>query len=69
MRKLQITEIKALVPARDFERSKQCYQDIGFTLASEGGGGAHFHHGHASFLLQDSCADRIRWGISPHGAG
>ena len=50
---LCITEIKAFVPARDFELSKQFYKDIGFTMASEGGGVAYFHFGDASFLLQD----------------
>ena len=50
---LKVTEIKAFVPARDFERSKQFYQDLGFTMASEGGGVAYFHFEHASFLLQD----------------
>ena len=51
-----VTEIKAFVPAADFARSRQFYQDLGFTLASEGGGVAYFHCGHASFLLQDFCA-------------
>ena len=50
---LRVTEIKAFVPARDFELSKQFYTDIGFTMASGGGGVAYFHFGGASFLLQD----------------
>jgi hypothetical protein len=54
---LRITEIKAFVPAKNFELSKKFYQDIGFTLASDGGGIAYFHVGNASFLLQDFCAD------------
>jgi uncharacterized glyoxalase superfamily protein PhnB len=54
---LRVTEIKAFVPAKDFELSKKFYQDIGFTLASDGGGIAYFHVGNASFLLQDFCAD------------
>jgi uncharacterized glyoxalase superfamily protein PhnB len=53
----RVTEIKAFVPAKDFERSKAFYRDIGFTMASEGGGIAYFHVGNASFLLQDFCAD------------
>jgi len=53
MRKLGITEIKAFVPAKDFELSKKFYKEIGFTMASEGGGVAYFHRGSASFLLQD----------------
>ena len=57
MPNLRVTEVKAFVPARDFELSKQFYRDIGFTMASEGGGVAYFHHGHASFLLQDFCVE------------
>lgn len=56
MSKLHVTEIKAFVPASDFERSKQFYRDLGFKMASDGGGVAYFHFGHASFLLQDFCA-------------
>ena len=57
MPNLQVTEIKAFVPAKDFEISKRFYKDIGFTMASDGDGVAYFHHGHASFLLQDFCVD------------
>jgi uncharacterized glyoxalase superfamily protein PhnB len=32
---LRVKEIKAFVPARDFELSKQFYKDIGFTMASD----------------------------------
>ena len=57
MPNLRVVEVKAFVPARDFELSKRFYQDLGFTMASEGGGVAYFHHDHASFLLQDFCVD------------
>lgn len=57
MANLKVTEIKAFVPAKDFEISKQFYQDMGFIMASEGGGVAYFHYEHASFLLQDFCAE------------
>ena len=57
MSDLRVIEVKAFVPANDFEFSKQFYQDIGFTMASEGGGVAYFHHGHSSFLLQDFCVE------------
>jgi uncharacterized glyoxalase superfamily protein PhnB len=57
MANLKVTEIKAFVPAKDFAISKQFYQEIGFTMASEGGGVAYFHYEHASFLLQDFCAE------------
>ena len=50
---LRVTEIKAFVPAKDFEKSRQFYQDIGFTMASNTDGIAYFHFDHASFLLQD----------------
>ena len=50
MPNLTVTEIKAFVPARDFSLSRQFYQDLGFTLASDGDGVAYFHFG-ASLLL------------------
>lgn len=53
MPNLKVVEIKAFVPARDFELSKRFYRELGFTLASDGDGVAYFHHGEASFLLQD----------------
>lgn len=57
MPNLRVTEVKAFVPASDFALSKRFYQDLGFTMASEGGGVAYFHRDHASFLLQDFCFD------------
>lgn len=55
MSNLTVTEIKAFVPSKNFELSKQFYTDLGFTMASEGGGIAYFHLGHVSFLLRDFC--------------
>jgi Glyoxalase/Bleomycin resistance protein/Dioxygenase superfamily len=52
---LSVTEIKAFVPSSDFELSKRFYSDVGFTMASEGGGVAYFSCDGASFLLQDFC--------------
>lgn len=63
---LRVTEVKAFVPAKNFERSKSYYRDIGFTLASEGGGVAYFHAGNASFLLQDFCADGLAENFMMH---
>ena len=57
MSDLHVIEVKAFLPAKDFELSKQFYKDIGFTMASDGGGVAYFHHGHSSFLLQDCCVE------------
>ncbi len=53
MGNLTTVEIKAFVPARDFETSKRFYQDLGFTMASSSDATAYFHHGSSSFLLQN----------------
>lgn len=66
MSSLRVTEIKAFVPAKDFELSKQFYLDLGFTLASEGGGVAYFHFGHVSFLLQDFCTESLAENFMMH---
>jgi len=50
---LNTLEIKAFIPAKNFELSKNFYSDLGFTMASEGGGVAYFHKDNCSFLLQD----------------
>jgi len=50
---LNTVEIKAFIPSKDFELSKAFYTDLGFTMASEGGGVAYFRFGNSSFLLQD----------------
>ncbi|MCG2592750.1 VOC family protein [Ramlibacter sp. XY19] len=50
---LATVEIKAFVPARDFARSMEFYQALGFTRASVFEGIAYFHCGASSFLLQD----------------
>ena len=34
MANLRVVELKAFVPARDFELSKRFYRDIGFTMAA-----------------------------------
>lgn len=46
-------EIKAFVPAKDFETSKAFYRDLGFTCAWSSDDLAYFHHGNTSFLLQN----------------
>jgi len=54
---LRVTESKAFVPAKHFGLSKQFYQEVGFALASEGGGVAYFRCGSASFpwRMRDFC--------------
>jgi catechol 2,3-dioxygenase-like lactoylglutathione lyase family enzyme len=53
MANLRITEIKAFIPAKNFELSKQFYKELGFTMASDTDGIAYFHFDQVSFLLQD----------------
>ena len=48
-----MVEIKAFVPAKDFELSKKFYTDLGFELKWSGDDLAYFACGNASFLLQD----------------
>lgn len=66
MSNLQVTEIKAFVPAKNYALSKRFYKDMGFTMASEGGGVAYFHFEHVSFLLQDFCADNLAENFMMH---
>ena len=66
MPNLRITEIKAFVPAKDFEISKLFYKDLGFTMASEGGGVAYFPFEHVSFLLQDFCVAALAENFMMH---
>jgi predicted lactoylglutathione lyase len=53
MDELESVEIKAFVPAKDYELSKSFYKDLGFTMGSDEEGVAYFFHGNCSFLLQN----------------
>jgi transcriptional regulator CtsR len=61
-----VTEIKAFVPSKDFQVSMQFYKDLGFTLASEGGGVAYFRLGNVSFLLQDYFVESLAENLMMH---
>ena len=50
---LSTIELKAFVPARDFELSKRFYQDLGFTMPWSDKDLAYMHCGNTSFLLQN----------------
>jgi catechol 2,3-dioxygenase-like lactoylglutathione lyase family enzyme len=63
---LKTIELKAFIPAKDFALSKQFYQDIGFTLASDEDGIAYFHHGNVSFLLQDFYVKELAENLMMH---
>jgi catechol 2,3-dioxygenase-like lactoylglutathione lyase family enzyme len=49
---LAAVEIKAFVPSRDFERSKQFYLALGFEIPWSSEDLAYVRYGEASFLLQ-----------------
>jgi hypothetical protein len=66
MANLNTVEIKAFVPAKDFELSKQFYSDFGFTKASDSDGIAYFHHGNCSFLLQDFYKKELAENLTLH---
>ncbi|MDH5377472.1 MAG: VOC family protein [Gammaproteobacteria bacterium] len=53
METLESVEIKAFIPAKDYEKSKRFYQQLGFSMESDEQGIAYFRHGDCSFLLQD----------------
>lgn len=49
---LATIEIKAFVPARDFDLSRRFYQDLGFALVWASDDLAYFQAGATAFLLQ-----------------
>lgn len=52
MGNMATVEIKAFVPSRDFEKSKQFYTDLGFSIPWSSDELAYLHAGNTSFLLQ-----------------
>jgi catechol 2,3-dioxygenase-like lactoylglutathione lyase family enzyme len=50
---MTVIEVKAFVPAKDFNLSKRFYLDLGFNLGWSSDDLAYFHHGSSSFLLQN----------------
>lgn len=66
MSNLKTVEIKAFVPAKDYELSKRFYRELSFTMASDGGGVAYFHHGATSFLLCDFYVEAFAENLSMH---
>lgn len=67
-------ELKAYLPARDFELSKRFYQDIGFTVCWSNGGLALVHYGpcggeyaqRISFLLQEHYVKEFAESLQMH---
>ena len=58
---MKTVEIKAFVPSKDYDLSKEFYQELGFELASESEGIAYFKSCNSSFLLQDFFFVRFAW--------
>jgi hypothetical protein len=52
MHTLRSIEVKAFVPARDFEVSQRFYQDLGFEVAWSDDHLAYLRHDSSAFLLQ-----------------
>ena len=50
---LTINDFKVYMPAKDFEKSKQFYQALGFNMSEGWGGTADFELNGKSFRLQD----------------
>lgn len=50
---LSIKDLKAYVPAKDFERSKRFYQALGFAMSEGWGGTADFELNGSRFRLQN----------------
>lgn len=63
---VRTVELKPFVPAKDFGLSKQFYKDFGFTMASDSGGIAYFHHENVSFLLQDFYSKELTENLMLH---
>ena len=66
MSNLRTVELKPFVPAKDFDLSKRFYRDIGFTLDSDAGGIAYFHHENVSFLLQNGYVKELADNLTLH---
>jgi hypothetical protein len=72
MSELVAIELKAHVPARDFEISKQFYQDVGFTLCWSNEGLAYLHYGphgeggKPGFLLQNFYVKELAENLQMH---
>jgi predicted lactoylglutathione lyase len=49
---MQVEDIRAFVPSKDFEQSKLFYQTLGFEMTFESDALAEFENGECSFLLQ-----------------
>lgn len=50
---METVEIKAFVPAKDFELSKRFYTDLGFSVRWAADHLAYVHAGNSSFMLQN----------------
>jgi catechol 2,3-dioxygenase-like lactoylglutathione lyase family enzyme len=63
---LATVEIKAFVPARDFERSKEFYQALGFRMPFASSDLAYFHAGNCAFMLQNFYVEQLANNLMMH---
>ena len=63
---LDVVEIKAFIPARDFDLSLRFYQDLGFTLSYADAEVAYLHHGDSAFLLQNFHVEELAKNLMMH---
>lgn len=66
MPSLDVVEIKAFIPAKDFALSQRFYQDLGFTLSYADAEVAYLHHGDSAFLLQNFHVEELAKNFMMH---
>ena len=66
MANLTTVELKAFVPAKDFEISKKFYEDLGFTIEWSNAGMAYIRHGDSKFLLQNYYVKELAENLMMH---
>lgn len=59
MSQLESIELKAFVPAKDFDLSKSFYLDLGFEIPWSSEDLAYVRHGETSFLLQHYSVEEL----------
>jgi len=66
MSNLKTVELRPFLPSKDFKRSKQFYEDLGFDIEPLGDDLAGITHGAAKFFLSDSYNKEFAEGLQMH---
>lgn len=66
MTQLESLELKAFIPAQDFEQSKAFYQALGFSMNWHDDSLAYFHCGNTAFLLQNFYNEELAHNLMMH---